>query len=203
MLTYMGSEDRSAQDVRVDCRPARRPRHGEILRRRAHRPQRASVGRDRAFSGRCLSRGGGARHGCDLCRRTAWRERHDSARRGADLRGSVDRLPVRRFVPVHPQHGGVGRRRLRLGGAQKPLSAAPRHDGAHRQLLPHRARRGLRRRGADHARKGRTAATTCSTASSSSSPAPAQATSISSWRAPARGGRAGFPPSSSRRTRRA
>ena len=127
--------------VRLDCRPSRRPRHGEIVRRRAPRPQRASLGRDRAFSGRRSARGGGVGHGCDLRRRAAWRQRHDPPRRGADLRGFVDRLPLRRRVPVDPQHGRLGHRRLRLAGAEKPLSASPRQHGIDRELLPDRARR--------------------------------------------------------------
>ena len=164
--------------VRADRRPSRRPRHGESLRRRAHGAERASLGRDRAFSGRRPARGRGARHGGDLREREAWRQRHDPPRRGADLRGAVDRLPVRGVVPLHPQHGRLGRRPVRLAGAQRPLSAAPRQHGADRELLPDRARRRLRRRGADHARPARRGGLTCSTASSSSSPAPAQATSI-------------------------
>ena len=37
------------RDVRPHLRSPRRPRHGEGLRRRAHRAQRARMGRDRAF----------------------------------------------------------------------------------------------------------------------------------------------------------
>ena len=73
----------------------------------------------------------------------------------ADLRGFVDRRPVHRSVPVDPQHGRLGDRRLRLAGAEKPLSAPPRQHGADRQLLPDRARSGLRRRRADHPRPAR------------------------------------------------
>ena len=117
-----GSE--ATRDVRPDRRPSRRPRHGEIFRRRAYRALRAQVGRNRAFSGRRPARRRRARDGGDLCQRTAWRQRHDPPRRGADLRGAVDRLPLDRFLPFHPQHGRLGGRPLRLAGLEGALSAS-------------------------------------------------------------------------------
>ncbi len=60
--------------------------------------------------------------------------------------------------------------------AAQGLGAPPGRDGRHRELLPHRARRRVRRERADAPGPSRREATTCSTASSSSSPARAPPT---------------------------
>ena len=51
--------------------------------------------------------------------------RHDAARRHPHFRGAFDRLPLRRLVPLDPQHGGLGRRPVRLARSAAALPAPP------------------------------------------------------------------------------
>ena len=131
----------------------------------------------------------------------AWRQQHQPPRCRADLRGLSTGCPcVASFLSIHNMVAWVVDGFV--AGSQRPLSAAPRHDGAYRQLLPHRAGRGSDAAAlTTRARAGRWDYVLDGVKQSISGAG--EATSISSWRAPAKGGRAGFPPFSSRRTRRA
>ena len=114
--------------------------------------------------------------GGDLRARGRRRLRADAARRGADLRGAGDRLPRGRRLHLHPQHVRLDDRPLRRRGAARKIPAAARHDGAAGELLPHRARRRLRRRGAAHPRRPRRRSLCAERRRSNSSPAPATST---------------------------
>ena len=111
------------------------------------------MGRHQTLSGRRVARGRQARHGGDLLPRRRRRQWAAPARRGPHLRAVGHRLPDDRGVPVHPQHVRVDDRQVRHRGTTQVLGAAAGADGRHRQLLPHRARRRIRRQRVEHPRR--------------------------------------------------
>ena len=139
------------EPVRPVVRAACHPRHGQGLRRRQAGRRRPRVGSAEILSRRRAAGGGGARHGRDLCARGGRRLRPDAARCGLDLRGAGDRLPDDRGLHLHPQHGRLDDRPVRLRRAAPGLAAEAVRHGFSGELLPDRAGRRLRRGGPDHA----------------------------------------------------
>ena len=94
---------------------------------------------------------GRARHGRHLRRRGRRRQRPVASRGRADHRGPRVRMPVGRELHLDPQHGRGHDRPLRQRRATTPLATRSVFDDPARQLLSHRGRGGLGRRGPSYA----------------------------------------------------
>ncbi len=146
-------------------------------------PHAAEWDENEPFPRRRDPRDGAARHGHHLCAGGQGRLGPLAHGRRADHGGAGLRLPGDLRLHLDPQHGGVDGGEVRLRRADRGVDAEARLHGMAVELLPDRAGRRLRCRGAQDLGQARRATTTSSTAPSSSSPAPAPPTSISCSRA--------------------
>ena len=140
---------RAFRGFRSHLRHGARPGPG---RDRATRPRVGGCGH---HSARPLAEDGGTRLRRPLRLRGARRQRPHPPRRDPCVRGAVDGVPLGRGLPVNPQHVRADDRQLRFRGPEGPGAAARRLHGDSAELLPDRARLGLRRGGAADARRAR------------------------------------------------
>ncbi|CUS44453.1 Branched-chain acyl-CoA dehydrogenase [hydrothermal vent metagenome] len=106
------------------------------------------MGREAHLPARDDQGGGRARLRVDLRLGGKWRHQSRPAGIGADHGGDGLWLCVHLGLHLDPQHGVLDDRPFRQPGGEGQIPSAPRHDGRDRQLLPDRARLGIRRRGA-------------------------------------------------------
>ena len=129
------------------------PRHGAAVRDRTHAARGGALGCREDLPRGGAARGGGAGLRRHLCARRCRRRGPVALRCGADHGGAGRGLPQHGGLHLDPQHGRLDDRRLRRRRAAPALPAQALLDGAFRQLLPDRARRRLRCRGAGDSRR--------------------------------------------------